>query len=205
MARSRATPPDRPRQKRSNKRVLVRDTAARFFMEQGYQGTSMDQIAAATGLNKGTLYFYFKSKADILFEIYDMSGKLIVERTRIEDESADALDDIRALMSAIIVTIFEHQVETAVYFREEAWLQNVLTEPQLATVRATQREFNANCTRVFDRAKAAGAIRDLPTADYFHVMLGATSGAYRWIKKKSSPDDIAARIADILIDGMRTP
>lgn len=191
------------RRKRTNKKVFVRDTAARLFMEHGYRGTTMDLVAEATGLNKGTLYFYYKSKAEILYEIYDLCGTLIVGRTTLDETSLTPVEGIRALVDALIQTIYEHQVETTVYFRQEAWLAHVLDEQQLASVRMKQRAFNNNCRRVFERAREAGAIGDFTVDDCFHVFLGATSWAYRWIKKTSSPDDIADRMANILIDGMR--
>jgi TetR/AcrR family transcriptional regulator, cholesterol catabolism regulator len=191
------------RRKRTNKKAFVRDTAAKLFMDHGYRGTTMDLVAETTGLNKGTLYFYYKSKAEILYEIYDLCGTLIVGRTTLEEKTLSPLDGVRALVRAIIQTVYEHQIETTVYFRQEAWLGDVLDEQQLASVRMKQKAFNNNCKRVFDRAKAAGVIADLPTEDYFHVFLGATSWAYRWIKKSSSPEDIAERMSNILIDGMR--
>ncbi|MGJ3521914.1 TetR/AcrR family transcriptional regulator [Nitratidesulfovibrio sp. D1] len=54
-----------PRDRRS--RIL--EIAGGLFLEHGYQGTSMSQIAAAVGGSKGTLYAYFNSK-EALFEAY---------------------------------------------------------------------------------------------------------------------------------------
>ncbi|MCB8838979.1 TetR/AcrR family transcriptional regulator [Aurantimonas sp. VKM B-3413] len=38
------------------------DAAARVFVSIGFDGTSMDDVAAAAGVSKSTLYVYFKSK-----------------------------------------------------------------------------------------------------------------------------------------------
>src|SRR3954452_22892302 len=43
--------------------------AARLFAEQGYHGTSMEDLATAMGVQKGTLYAHVKSKEDLLNEI----------------------------------------------------------------------------------------------------------------------------------------
>ncbi|MDR3045663.1 MAG: TetR/AcrR family transcriptional regulator [Desulfovibrio sp.] len=52
-----------------DRRSRILEIAGGLFLEHGYQGTSMSQIAAAVGGSKGTLYAYFSSK-ESLFEAY---------------------------------------------------------------------------------------------------------------------------------------
>ncbi len=42
-----------------------------LFAQHGYAQTSVQQIVDAAGVTKGALYHYFKSKDDLLFDIYD--------------------------------------------------------------------------------------------------------------------------------------
>ena len=44
-------------------------TAARLFQQQGYDATSMNDVAGALRLSKGGLYHHFQSKDEILFHI----------------------------------------------------------------------------------------------------------------------------------------
>ena len=39
----------------------ILDAAARLFMEKGFDRTSANDILAAVGISKGTLYYHFKS------------------------------------------------------------------------------------------------------------------------------------------------
>ena len=41
-----------------------------IFSRQGFRATSMNEIAAAVGLSKPTLYHYFRSKEELLVRIY---------------------------------------------------------------------------------------------------------------------------------------
>lgn len=43
----------------------------RLFARRGYHGTSVAQIAEATGLTKGALYWYFKDKEDLFLTVLD--------------------------------------------------------------------------------------------------------------------------------------
>lgn len=57
--------------KAAKRRDLVSRAAARLFSRQTYLATSMDEIAAAAGVSKGGMYYYFPTKADVLFHVVD--------------------------------------------------------------------------------------------------------------------------------------
>ena len=46
------------------------DAAATCFMESGYSDASIDDVARRLGATKGMIYHYFKSKADLFFEVH---------------------------------------------------------------------------------------------------------------------------------------
>ena len=47
------------------------EAATRVFTERGFNSARMDDIVAESGLSKGTLYWYFESKEDIIVSILD--------------------------------------------------------------------------------------------------------------------------------------
>ena len=55
-------------------------TAARLFQQQGYDATSMNDVAAALKLSKGGLYHHFQSKDEILFDIMSHAMDITEER-----------------------------------------------------------------------------------------------------------------------------
>ena len=69
--------------------------AAELFADQGLDATKMEDIAAATGVPKATLYYYFEGKEDILAflfnEILDEVGHAIDEALRAGGTAADRL------------------------------------------------------------------------------------------------------------------
>ncbi|MDB5041062.1 MAG: bacterial regulatory s, tetR family protein [Candidatus Eremiobacteraeota bacterium] len=60
--------PDRDERRRL-KRQAILDQAARLFYQRGYHETTLDDIAAALAVTKPTLYYYVRSKEDILVQI----------------------------------------------------------------------------------------------------------------------------------------
>jgi AcrR family transcriptional regulator len=62
------TPASAREQQREAKRNAVLQTAAQMFNERGFHATSLDDVAARLNVSKPTLYYYVKSKDEILFE-----------------------------------------------------------------------------------------------------------------------------------------
>lgn len=53
------------------RRAQILEAATSVFIQKGFNGASVDDIAARAGLSKGSLYWYFDSKDDIILGILD--------------------------------------------------------------------------------------------------------------------------------------
>ena len=60
-------------------RSNILKASIKVFSKKGFHGTTMNEIAKEVGVSKGTLYTYFKSKEDILNEIWILSGQNILD------------------------------------------------------------------------------------------------------------------------------
>src|SRR3954454_3129771 len=75
----------------------IYDVAARVFHEKGYEQTSMDDIAEAVGLLKGSLYHYIDSKEDLLYGIANAVNKTVADgMARNELLEGPAIERLRA-------------------------------------------------------------------------------------------------------------
>jgi len=55
----------------AERRTLIVEAAGRLFGERGYEGTRIDEIAAAAGVTKPIVYRHFGSKRDIYLSLLD--------------------------------------------------------------------------------------------------------------------------------------
>src|SRR5450432_835499 len=84
---------------RQEPRQEILRAAARLFQQQGYDATSMNDVAASLKLSKGGLYHHFQSKDEILFEIMNHAMELTQERVLAPVRSiADPVERLRALI-----------------------------------------------------------------------------------------------------------
>ena len=91
------------RRDRPVKREAVLRTAAQLFLELGYHGTTLNDVAKRLRITKPALYNYFQSKEEILFECYRL-GFEMVELAIAETASrkGSGLDKLGAVFRAYI-------------------------------------------------------------------------------------------------------
>lgn len=71
------TPPPKERADAARNRAAVLDAAARLFAERGVEAVSMDQVAAAAGVGKGTLFRRFGDKAGLAAALLDVRERVL--------------------------------------------------------------------------------------------------------------------------------
>jgi len=84
----------------ANKKEFILDIAEKMFVEQGFDQTSIAQILDATQIAKGTLYYYFASKEEIMDAIIERWIEQSFEQMRIWVERKH-LSIIERLMGAL--------------------------------------------------------------------------------------------------------
>src|SRR4051794_40191114 len=68
------------RDRRAQSYETLLRAAQKLLVSQGFQQTSVDQIAASAKMTKGAVYFHFKSKTEILLRLLDRTERVVVDR-----------------------------------------------------------------------------------------------------------------------------
>jgi AcrR family transcriptional regulator len=104
MVKKKATPRRTPRPKwtrRPDARPReILDAALRVFAKRGYNATRLEDVAAAAGVTKGTIYYYFKNKDALLGQLAESAGQAEVARIAalVSDASGPASAQLRLVM-----------------------------------------------------------------------------------------------------------
>lgn len=189
-------PPDNER----FRRILER--AARVICQQGFEATSMQEIAIACGLTKAGLYHHVKTKDALLFAIMQYGMDLFEEVVLARVEGiADPLERLRATMARNIELVTQDSSKEVTI---------ILHEHQTLTG-AAQREINARKKRYvrfledsFRDAIERRQIRPVdPTLAAFSF-LGVVLWTYKWYRAKGrlSPEQLAGGMIDMFFEGL---
>jgi len=85
---------------RASSRETLAEAACELFLEQGFEATSIVDIANRAGVSRSSFFNYFSSKSDILWAVLD-ERLATLERRYAEDESPDAAASVRAGVLAV--------------------------------------------------------------------------------------------------------
>ena len=89
--------------------VLILDAARKVFLENGFDGTTMQQIADEAGINKALLHYYFRSK-DRLFEavFLEAFARMVPNVLKIFTADLEFNDKIRGLVETYISALQQY-------------------------------------------------------------------------------------------------
>jgi len=175
-------PPTRKKQSRGAERAnQIMQTAESMFCEYGYSGTSMDDIAAAVGILKGSLYYYVDSKEDLLFRIVQRVHVAVSEIY----EEAEARTDLPALERVVhyVRAQLHHNTEdlTALTVYHHDWQR--LEGERLEQIKAERREHHARMRALLEEARAAGDIPETANLDLvLNHVFAVTVWPYTWYR-----------------------
>ncbi|MFH1003771.1 MAG: TetR/AcrR family transcriptional regulator [Chloroflexota bacterium] len=102
-----------------SRREQILQVASRIFREKTYHGTSLQDIADAVGMQKGSLYYYFNSKEDLLGSI--VTEALAVIDRRLADIASRQMsppDRLREIIRSHIRFNHEYQEATTLFLAE---------------------------------------------------------------------------------------
>lgn len=109
-----------------NIRADILETASELMMRKGVKETSLKDIANAVGISKGTLYYHFSSKDDMIFEIADKHLTEVTDHLGQWVQNIDNDATFEQVLSIVIeqVSNLETRAKLHIYLMGEAIMNN---------------------------------------------------------------------------------
>ncbi|MFF1301583.1 TetR family transcriptional regulator [Streptomyces sp. NPDC058307] len=172
-------------QTRSVVRSLLARTAVELFAAQGYDNTTLEEVAAAAGVSRRTLFNYFPSKEDLALGGLSEQGELIAERFAQRPADEDCWVSLRAAFQVVeeIETTAEHRLELVTLLFDNESLRAGHAEKQarwqdLLTPLIEPRLPDSDHRTLRARAIAAAAITCLQAANEEWARLGGRADLF---------------------------
>jgi|SRR6266850_4323519 len=184
----------------SARREELTRIAARLFAAQGYQGTSLADLAQELGVQKPSLYHHIASKEDLLWEVaWEGAGAFHGALDAVPADAAPA-DRIRLALRAHLAVVAGQLDIATVFVREWRYLEGERHERFVAE----RRRYEERIRELFRDGVEASELRtDLDVATAALLFLSAANWAYTWLRPGSDTDQLADRLYAALLDGMR--
>lgn len=150
-------------------------TATRLFTDQGYAATSIEQIAAAAGAGKQTIYRHFVSKERLFQAMIEMRIAQLEALVRAAEQSRQ--DPLAALREACRDMLeFVLQPDAVAFYR--VLIAESVRFPDLAAtvVRHSRLRFGVAMQRLIEAAQEAGQLRPAESAQLQDLLYGLVVG-----------------------------
>jgi len=157
---------DRSRQTRKK---LVR-AANRLWRTKGFNETTVSDICAAAGVAKGTFYFYFPHKEDLLLELGYATAERVAEEVPSEPGTPETTEELlRAAVSGIARRVGRNPVQLV----EHTIIELSRSIDRLTEAGSTRQDFRTTFTRIFRRGQERGEVASGHDPAELAAVLGA--------------------------------
>ena len=184
----------------SARREELTRIAARLFAAQGYQGTSLADLAAALGVQKPSLYHHIDAKEDLLWDVAQEGAAAFHAALEAVPAEAPAAERIRLALRAHLGVVAGQLDIATVFVREWRYLEGERHE----AFRAERRRYEERIRELFRAGVEESQLRtDLDVATAGLLFLSAANWATTWLRPGGDIDALADRLYETLFEGMR--
>lgn len=181
-------------------RAAVLAAATELFTRQGYDATSIGDVAAALGVTKSAVYHHVDSKERLLADALDaaLSG-LEAAVARADGFPGSALERLRGVVRRSVEVLVEHQAEVTLLLRVHG---NSETEQRAL---ARRRAVDAALAALVREAAEDGGVRDdLDPEVVSRLLFGMVGSLVEWYRLDGpvTADQLADTVAALAFEGL---
>ena len=186
--------------KSDKKIVTIANTAAKLFSSKGYVKTSMEDVAAAAKISKGSIYYYFSTKDEVLDYILSTFMDAVLENAGHDLQEIDDPEERIRIMILRHVTTYTGNMYLAKTLMHEA---HNLPAAKHRKIKVKEREYFRIVFGSVSSYLNNDADKDRLTVLTFNL-LGMCNWLYSWYdpKKTIDPGQLARLIFDTFMNGL---
>ncbi|WP_431028553.1 TetR/AcrR family transcriptional regulator [Lysinibacillus sp. LZ02] len=173
-----------------------------LFDQKGFGSTSIQDIVDALNVTKGTFYYYFSSKEQLLMDIHlDYIEDLLNHQEKIMLKQSSYREKLQDIVYLLIKDIEVRGSEGKVFFRE----MRHLGEKHAEIIREKRNVFRENVELILREGMKQGDFREgLQAHMLSFAILGITNWSYQWYQPAGSvsPKELTNIYIDMILNGI---
>ena len=180
----------------------VLQSAANIFFAKGFHATSIEDVARDVGMLKGSLYYYIKSKDDLLFQLL-MAGiedgdAYIAKQI---DPNGEPVAQLERAIRAQIDYIIQNRVPFGLFLHE---FDSLSGKRQHKLISVMSR-YNSRFVELVRRGQESGKLIDGEPWLIVNGILGMCNWLYRWYDTDhiSDPEQVKQVFLRMILQGIR--
>lgn len=185
---------------RAAERGEILEAATNLFFDNGYDRTTMDEIATAAGLAKPRVYLHFVSKSEIFSSLCLRSADASVTTIASPEDFADPIDRLFESCRRIALVSLLGYKTNALFFREPQALDQAARD----RMRRLGRRYAEALAGVLADCRAGGALAHDDPRLASRAIGGIVASLHRWYDPRGalSPGQLACELATLMVQAV---
>ena len=179
--------------------------AAKVFRTKGYHAATVQDIADAVGILKGSLYHHFKSKEDLLYLIVkEPIARIYARMTEIAGSDLPAAEKLRLAIAAQLEAFDRHYPHLFVYLHEREEMKRRFRE----RFKLSPKQYEQCWQQILREGVKSGEFRpDLDVQVVSYGLLGTLNWLYKWYDPRGrlTVGEVADQLSTLALAGIAAP
>jgi AcrR family transcriptional regulator len=182
------------------RRHEIAEAAMPMFVNNGFNETSMRQIAQAVGMGKSTLYDYFASKDDIIVYVIQDHITILLQRAEaIIVEEGDAADHLRQIMQMHLAFLLENR---AFYLRLMFEAQRLKAESQ-QRIQVQRYAYQDLVKALIETGIQQGCFRPVDSTMAMKTLISMMTPVVYTSRPSGTPEEMLEAGLDLIMTGLQ--
>lgn len=183
---------------------LILRHAAQVFSEKGYEGASIRDISRASRVSLSGLYYYIRSKQELLYLIQISAFQTILSRLERRLRGvADPAEKLRVLIQNHLEYFLRHPVEMKVLAHEDEALEGEYGKE----VQEVKRRYYGLALGIFEEMRRRGTARRVNPRVAVLSLFGMMNWIHTWHRPGTDPqaEALAETMTGMFLHGVAAP
>ncbi|MDN3015300.1 TetR/AcrR family transcriptional regulator [Paenibacillus sp. BSR1-1] len=184
----------------------IMETGIHLFHQNGFKSTSVQDIVQEMGVTKGTFYYYFSSKEELLKDIHLSYIEEIVKQQEVilKNNSYDFTKKLYEIIFMLINNIQSKGPSARIFTRENRHLN----EKHVEEIKEKRAQFRRNTQKLVEEGINQGVLKKEFRADILTLgILGMTNWSYYWFNPDGEVpvEKVVEIFLDMVLNGISNP
>ena len=178
--------------------------ASKLFVEKGFEKTTMEDIANALDIYKGSIYYHIRSKVEIFYEILKLSlNESSKKMVKVQQSKMKPEDKLREIIATHFNNILNYSLEYQILLNERRYMLNRKQEKH---IRRKMKAYENTIFKVLKEGIDTKVFReDLNPRVIVAGIMGVGNAIYKWFSFDGPLDfhEVASTYIKLFLSGIK--
>jgi len=195
-------PKSAPTDNQQERRRLILGEAAALFAGLGYATSTMDELAERTDLNKGTLYYYYNSKAQLLYELALSANQQAVAIAQASSTIDKPIDQLANFIENMALWVGANRNIAIIFIKEQNFFSNIFSPEQFTELSRIHRSYMRLIYGMISEGVQLGDFRQCDVVTVGRALSTILFSMATWTSTSLSEAALAEQMKLLFLDGL---